>query len=256
LAIASVHRAGRLEVAGKGPPLFQGMERPAQGKKLLLKNQGLDGGGQGAFQASSPEGHFDWVGFDSPSATIAKVQGPQQGVASMQHALVRRVLYTRQPGQCDAHEDGGEHQSVHEGYVPQQIPVPQIRGTLAQVAYADLKADRPKTSAGFLCCSHCVADVLLFGKIRTGDIIWPLVVHTRSGRVSCRQVQGKLRMKKEIAGASLFLTLMCSPVMAGERATDAALGAVSGAVVLGPVGAVAGAVIGYTAGPSISSSWA
>jgi hypothetical protein len=30
---------------------------------------------------------------------------------------------------------------------------------------------------------------------------------------------------------------------------------VSGAVVLGPVGAVAGAFIGYTAGPAISRSW-
>jgi hypothetical protein len=33
------------------------------------------------------------------------------------------------------------------------------------------------------------------------------------------------------------------------------LGALSGAVVLGPVGAVAGAVIGFTAGPAISHSW-
>jgi hypothetical protein len=34
-----------------------------------------------------------------------------------------------------------------------------------------------------------------------------------------------------------------------------ALGAVSGAVVLGPIGAVAGAFIGYSAGPSIARSW-
>ena len=40
-----------------------------------------------------------------------------------------------------------------------------------------------------------------------------------------------------------------------QRAGDAALGAVAGAVVLGPVGAVAGAFVGYTAGPSISRSW-
>jgi len=44
-------------------------------------------------------------------------------------------------------------------------------------------------------------------------------------------------------------------VMAQERAGDAAMGAVSGAVVLGPVGAVAGAVIGYTSGPAISRAW-
>ncbi|TQF43601.1 hypothetical protein UNPF46_03150 [Bradyrhizobium sp. UNPF46] len=51
--------------------------------------------------------------------------------------------------------------------------------------------------------------------------------------------------------------LACVPVsaLAQERAGDAALGAVSGAVVLGPVGAVAGALIGYTAGPSIARSW-
>ncbi|WP_167767405.1 hypothetical protein [Bradyrhizobium frederickii] len=51
--------------------------------------------------------------------------------------------------------------------------------------------------------------------------------------------------------------LACAPVsaVAQERAGDAALGAVSGAVVLGPVGAVAGALIGYTAGPSIARSW-
>ncbi len=44
-------------------------------------------------------------------------------------------------------------------------------------------------------------------------------------------------------------------MLAQERAGDAVLGALSGAVVLGPVGAVAGAVVGYTAGPSISRSW-
>jgi hypothetical protein len=42
---------------------------------------------------------------------------------------------------------------------------------------------------------------------------------------------------------------------AQERAGDAALGVVSGAVVLGPIGAAAGALIGYTAGPAIARSW-
>ncbi|HMK81138.1 MAG TPA: hypothetical protein VK438_15890 [Xanthobacteraceae bacterium] len=42
---------------------------------------------------------------------------------------------------------------------------------------------------------------------------------------------------------------------AGERVGDAALGALSGAVVFGPVGLVAGAVVGFTAGPAISRSW-
>ena len=54
---------------------------------------------------------------------------------------------------------------------------------------------------------------------------------------------------------ALVLSLCASGAIAQERATDAALGAVSGAVVLGPVGAVAGALIGYTAGPAISRSW-
>ena len=66
---------------------------------------------------------------------------------------------------------------------------------------------------------------------------------------------GGPRMKKTIASAVLSLALMSSAAMAQERAGDAALGALSGAVVLGPIGAVAGAVIGYTAGPSISNSW-
>jgi hypothetical protein len=62
-------------------------------------------------------------------------------------------------------------------------------------------------------------------------------------------------MKKTIASVALTLALMSSTAMAEERGGDAALGALSGAVVLGPIGAVAGAVIGYTAGPSISHSW-
>src|SRR5260370_7833681 len=62
-------------------------------------------------------------------------------------------------------------------------------------------------------------------------------------------------MKKTIASVALSLALMSSTAMAQERAGAAALGALSGAVVLGPVGAVAGAFIGYSAGPSIAHSW-
>lgn len=43
----------------------------------------------------------------------------------------------------------------------------------------------------------------------------------------------------------------CSP----ERALDGTLGAVSGAVVAGPVGLGAGGIVGATAGPAIASSW-
>jgi hypothetical protein len=63
-------------------------------------------------------------------------------------------------------------------------------------------------------------------------------------------------MKKTIAFGALALSLISSAALADERrGSDAALGALSGAVVFGPVGAVAGAVVGYTAGPSIAHSW-
>jgi len=61
-------------------------------------------------------------------------------------------------------------------------------------------------------------------------------------------------MKRTIALVALAL-LTSSAAMAQERAGDAALGALSGAVVLGPIGAVAGAVVGYAAGPHIADSW-
>jgi hypothetical protein len=59
-------------------------------------------------------------------------------------------------------------------------------------------------------------------------------------------------MKRTLAIAALTLALMPGVAAAGERPADAALGALSGALVFGPVGLVAGAVVGYTAGPSIS----
>jgi hypothetical protein len=63
-------------------------------------------------------------------------------------------------------------------------------------------------------------------------------------------------MKKTIAIGAVALSLMSSQAFADEhRGGDAALGALSGAVVFGPIGAVAGAVVGYTAGPSIAHSW-
>jgi hypothetical protein len=63
-------------------------------------------------------------------------------------------------------------------------------------------------------------------------------------------------MKKIIAITALVLAaLVPSAILAQQRGGDAALGALSGAVVFGPIGAVAGAVVGYTAGPSIARSW-
>jgi hypothetical protein len=61
-------------------------------------------------------------------------------------------------------------------------------------------------------------------------------------------------MKRQIAIVAMTL-MVSTAAVAGERATSAALGAVSGAVVLGPIGAVAGAFIGYTAGPSMARAW-
>jgi hypothetical protein len=62
-------------------------------------------------------------------------------------------------------------------------------------------------------------------------------------------------MKIILAAIAFVLTLAPSFARAEERVGDAALGALSGAVVLGPVGLVAGAVVGYTAGPAIARSW-
>ncbi len=57
--------------------------------------------------------------------------------------------------------------------------------------------------------------------------------------------------------AAVVMTVSLAPIgaFAQERVGDAALGGLSGAIVFGPVGAVAGIVVGYAAGPGISHSW-
>jgi hypothetical protein len=62
-------------------------------------------------------------------------------------------------------------------------------------------------------------------------------------------------MKRALVAVVIAGSFFSFEASAQERAGSAALGAVSGAVVLGPVGAVAGALIGYTAGPAIAHSW-
>jgi len=60
-------------------------------------------------------------------------------------------------------------------------------------------------------------------------------------------------MKKLFAIAIVSAALLAPAAAgAGERVTDAALGAASGALVAGPVGLVAGGVIGFAAGPDIA----
>lgn len=62
-------------------------------------------------------------------------------------------------------------------------------------------------------------------------------------------------MKQILAVGVLSVSLVPFGALAQERLGDAALGGLSGAIVLGPVGAVAGVVVGYAAGPGISRSW-
>ena len=62
-------------------------------------------------------------------------------------------------------------------------------------------------------------------------------------------------MKLKLAAIACAIALAPVGAHAQERVGDAALGALSGAVVLGPIGAVGGALIGFTAGPNIANAW-
>jgi hypothetical protein len=97
-----------------------------------------------------------------------------------------------------------------------------------------------------LICLSSFGDCLLLGHEQTCcGHIWIRVIAREGGTL----------MNKALITAIVLLAGVPASAVAQERAGSAALGAVSGAVVLGPVGAVAGAVIGYTAGPSIARSW-
>jgi hypothetical protein len=61
-------------------------------------------------------------------------------------------------------------------------------------------------------------------------------------------------MMKIIWVATAALTLGVSTARADSRLVDGLMGAGAGALVAGPVGLVAGGVIGYSAGPHISCS--
>jgi hypothetical protein len=61
-------------------------------------------------------------------------------------------------------------------------------------------------------------------------------------------------MKAILASAAVItaVAMMPATASAGERVGDAALGALAGGLVFGPVGAIAGAAVGYTNGPGIA----
>jgi hypothetical protein len=76
----------------------------------------------------------------------------------------------------------------------------------------------------------------------------------RNFAVPCAGLK-EIAMKRALVAVVIAGSFFSFDASAQERAGSAALGAVSGAVVLGPVGAVAGAFIGYAAGPAIAHSW-
>src|SRR5271166_5907172 len=81
-------------------------------------------------------------------------------------------------------------------------------------------------------------------------VAWLTAQRPPQSTLSCRGGQ-EGRMTKTFVCMVTAALLAASGAFAGERPLDAGLGAVSGAVFLGPVGAIAGGVIGYTKGPAI-----
>jgi len=63
-------------------------------------------------------------------------------------------------------------------------------------------------------------------------------------------------MRFMIAAAAVAMGLALAPATAhADRAVNTGLGVGSGLLVFGPVGAVVGGVVGYTAGDGIARSW-
>ena len=63
-------------------------------------------------------------------------------------------------------------------------------------------------------------------------------------------------MKITIAAVAVAAGLTFAPMTAhADRAVNTGLGVGSGLLVFGPVGAVVGGVVGYTAGEGIARSW-
>jgi hypothetical protein len=63
-------------------------------------------------------------------------------------------------------------------------------------------------------------------------------------------------MKFTIAAAAVAVGIILAPAAAlADRAVNTGLGVGTGLLVFGPVGAVVGGVVGYTAGNGIARSW-
>jgi len=61
-----------------------------------------------------------------------------------------------------------------------------------------------------------------------------------------------MKALRKVALTAAVVVLSTVAAKAGERVIDAGVGAVSGAIVAGPVGFVGGGVLGYVAGPEIT----
>jgi hypothetical protein len=105
----------------------------------------------------------------------------------------------------------------------------------------------------FLPSSNCIFELFLF--------YWNnLPKRALSPRFNTRTSQnslsgGDMTMKAIFAAAIIVaagVAIVPAAANAQERLKDGAMGAVAGALVLGPIGLVAGGVIGYTNGPNIA----
>jgi hypothetical protein len=70
-------------------------------------------------------------------------------------------------------------------------------------------------------------------------------------------VRGAFVMRAVVGVAIVVVGILAAPsnVAAQERLGDGAMGAVAGAIVAGPFGALAGGLVGVSVGPAIARSW-
>jgi hypothetical protein len=87
--------------------------------------------------------------------------------------------------------------------------------------------------------------------------LYPAVPRCRLRLLDHVVVEWRNAMKNIFAAVTIITAIAVTPTVVGaqERLGDGAMGAAAGALVFGPVGAVAGGLVGYTAGPDIARSW-